>query len=75
MDLLTTYTHDWELQAIKAPPLISKIHRLPQHPLSLFQPTVFTRRSLKTASNDEDFSVSVLTSLLSGEYPTTELST
>jgi hypothetical protein len=42
MDLLTTYTHDPELQAITAPPLISTIHKSPQHPLSLFQPAVFS---------------------------------
>jgi hypothetical protein len=35
MNLLTTYTHDSELQAIAAPPLISTIHKSPQHPLSL----------------------------------------
>jgi hypothetical protein len=35
-DLLPTYTHDLELQAIKAPPLISTIHKSPQHTLSLF---------------------------------------
>jgi hypothetical protein len=29
-----------ELQAITAPPLISTIHKLPQHPLSIFQPAV-----------------------------------
>jgi hypothetical protein len=40
MDLLTTYTHDSELQAITAPPLISTIHKSPQHLLSLFQPAV-----------------------------------
>jgi hypothetical protein len=40
MHLLTTYTHDWELQAITAPLLISTIHKSPQRPLSLFQPTV-----------------------------------
>jgi hypothetical protein len=34
MDLLTTYAHDSELQAITAPPLISTIHKSPQHPLS-----------------------------------------
>jgi hypothetical protein len=55
MDLLATYTHDSELQAITAPPLISTIHKSPQHPLSLFQPAVFTSRSLATASNSGDF--------------------
>jgi hypothetical protein len=34
---------------------------------------VFTSRSLATASNSEDSSASVLTSLRSGEYPKTEL--
>jgi hypothetical protein len=36
-DLLTTLTHNSELQAITAPPLISTIHKSAQHPLSLFQ--------------------------------------
>jgi hypothetical protein len=40
MDVMTTYTHDSELQAITAPPLISTIHKSPQHPLSLFQPAL-----------------------------------
>jgi hypothetical protein len=40
MDLLITYTHNSELQAITAPPLISTIHKSPQHPLSLLQPAV-----------------------------------
>jgi hypothetical protein len=56
MNLLTTYTHDSELQTITAPPLISTIHKSPQHPLSLFQPAVFTSRSLATASNSGDLS-------------------
>jgi hypothetical protein len=38
--LLTTYTHDSELQIITWPPLILIIHISPQHPLSLFQPPV-----------------------------------
>jgi hypothetical protein len=40
MDLQTTYTHDWELQEITAPPLIFTILKSTQHPLSLFQPAV-----------------------------------
>jgi hypothetical protein len=40
MDLLTIHAHDWEVQVITAPPLISAIHKSPQHPLSLFQPAV-----------------------------------
>jgi hypothetical protein len=40
MDLLTTYTHDSELQVIRAPPLISTIHKSPQQPPSLLQPAV-----------------------------------
>jgi hypothetical protein len=39
-DLLTTYTHNSELEAITAPPLISTIHKTPQHTLSLFQPAM-----------------------------------
>jgi hypothetical protein len=35
MDLLTTYTHDPELQAFTALSLISTIHKSPHHPLSL----------------------------------------
>jgi hypothetical protein len=59
MDLLTTHTHDsYYVQVITAPPLISTIHKSPQHPLSLFQPAVFTSRSLVTASNSGDFSAS-----------------
>jgi hypothetical protein len=50
MDLLTPYTHDWELQVITAPSLISTILKSPQHPLSLFPAwCVFTSRSLSTA--------------------------
>jgi hypothetical protein len=40
IDLLTTYTHDSELQAVTAPPLISTIHKSPQHQLNILQPTV-----------------------------------
>jgi hypothetical protein len=40
MDLLTSYTHDSELQEIIATPLISAIHKSPQHPLSFFHPAV-----------------------------------
>jgi thiaminase len=36
MDLLTTYTHCLWLHSIIAPPLISTVHKSPQHPLSLF---------------------------------------
>jgi hypothetical protein len=38
MDLLTTYTHDLELQAITALSLIYTLYKSPQHPLSFFQP-------------------------------------
>jgi hypothetical protein len=31
-----------ELQAITAPPLISTIHKSPEHPLGLFKPVVFS---------------------------------
>jgi hypothetical protein len=59
LDLLIIYTHDSELQAITAPPLISTIHKSPQQPLNLFRPArVFTSRFLATASNGGDFSPS-----------------
>jgi hypothetical protein len=58
LDLLTTYTHDSELQAITAPPLISKIHKSPQHLLSFPACCVITSRSLATASNSGDSSAS-----------------
>jgi hypothetical protein len=50
--------HDSELQVITAPPLISTIHKSPWHPLSLFEPAVFTSRSLAKTSNSEDSSSS-----------------
>jgi hypothetical protein len=40
LDLLITCTHESELRAITAPSIISTIHKSPQHPLSLFQPSV-----------------------------------
>jgi hypothetical protein len=40
MDLLATYTHYWEIQAIIVQLLISTIQKSPQHPLSLFQPAM-----------------------------------
>jgi hypothetical protein len=59
MDWLSTYTHDSELQAITTPPSASTIHKLPPHLLSFFQTCyVFTSRSLATASNSGDSSVS-----------------
>jgi hypothetical protein len=51
--------HDWELQVITASPLISTIHKSPQHPLiSLPTCFFFTSRSLETASNSGDSSAS-----------------
>jgi hypothetical protein len=42
VDLLATYTHHSDLQVTKALPLIFTIHKSPQHPLSLFQPAVYS---------------------------------
>jgi hypothetical protein len=68
MDLLTTYTHDWELQAITAPPLISTIHKSPQHPLSIFSAyCVFISICLATASNSD--SSASCTPVLSSQPP------
>jgi hypothetical protein len=49
MDLLTTYTHDWELHANTVPPLSSTIYKSPTKPFPAC--CVFTSRSLATASN------------------------
>jgi hypothetical protein len=55
LDLLTTFIHHWELQAITAPLLISTIHKSKQQPLSLFPACcVFNSRSLATVSNSGD---------------------
>jgi hypothetical protein len=54
-----TCTHHSELQVTTAPPLISTIHKSPQHPLSLFPAhCVFTRRFLVTDFNSGDSSTS-----------------
>jgi hypothetical protein len=78
MDLLTTYTHDSQLQATTAPPLISTIHKSPQHQLSLFPPScVFISRSLVMASKSRNSTTSRAQSL-SSQPPvqnSTELST
>jgi hypothetical protein len=60
MDLLTTYTHDLELQAITAPPQTSTICKSPQHPLSLLQSDV----SSPTTSNSGDSSTALTKSPL-----------
>jgi hypothetical protein len=74
MDFLTTYTHDSELQVITALLLIYTFYKL-LHAKSSPACSAFTCRCLVTAPSSEESSASVLTSLLSGEYPTTELST
>jgi hypothetical protein len=71
MDLLTTYTHHSELQVITALSLISTLYKSLAHAKS--SQAAFTRRFLAANFNNGDSSASVLTSLLSGEYPTTEL--
>jgi hypothetical protein len=71
MDLLIPYTHHWEAQVITALSLISTLYRSVAHAKS--PQFVFTRRFLATDFNNGDSSSSVLTLLLSGEYPTTEL--
>jgi hypothetical protein len=58
MDLLTTYIHHSELQAITAPFLISAFHKSPQQPLILFPACCVNSRSLTTASNSGDYSAS-----------------
>jgi hypothetical protein len=56
---LTTYTHDSLSTSNYSATAISIIHKLPQHPLSLFPACcAFTNRSLATASNSGDSSAS-----------------
>jgi hypothetical protein len=61
LDLLTTYTHDSELQAITAPQLII---RAPSKPVPACG--VFTSRSLVTVSNSGGSSTSAPKSSLNG---------
>jgi hypothetical protein len=71
MYLLTIYTHDSKLQALKtAQSLISTLYKSP-HPKPSPACSVFSSRCLITALNNGEFWASVLTSLLSDEYPTT----
>jgi hypothetical protein len=59
MDLLTTFTHDSDLQAIAASTLISTIHKSRQNLRSLFTACcVFTSRSLITTFKSADSSAS-----------------
>jgi hypothetical protein len=59
MDLLTTYTNDSELKAIKAPPPNLHDAQIATERLNLFAAyCVFTSPSLATASNNGDSSAS-----------------
>jgi hypothetical protein len=71
--LLTASTHDSWLHLIIAPPLISNCanHSSTRQVFSIR--CLVSSNSLLTASNTGDSSASALTSLLSGEYPTTRL--
>jgi hypothetical protein len=74
MDLLTTCLHHSELPVITALSLISILYKWRQHPISLFQPTVFSTAVLWQRNLTVEFlQLPTLTSLLSGEYPATEL--
>jgi hypothetical protein len=74
MALLTTYVHRSELQVITAPLLISTLYKSPQQQLSHFPAcSVFNSRSPAMHSSNGDSYASLLTSLLSGEYPAAEL--
>jgi hypothetical protein len=69
MDLLIVYIHDLELQALTTISLISTLYKS-LHAKSFPACSVVTSRCLVTAFNNGDSSASVLTSLLSGKYPT-----
>jgi hypothetical protein len=69
MDLLTTYTHHSELRIITALSLTSTLYKSTQHPLSLFPACcIFISRSLATACNSGDYSIS-LAKVLSSQPP------
>jgi hypothetical protein len=71
LDLVTTYTHNSELQAITAPSLMSTTHISPQHKLRFPAWSVLTSRSLITAINSGDHSASAFKfSLNDGFLPT-----
>jgi hypothetical protein len=56
LELSTAYTHHSEPQLITALSPISTLHKPQQHPLSPFQPAVFTSCFLSTASSSADSS-------------------
>jgi hypothetical protein len=66
VDLLTTYTHDSELQGIAALSIISTIHRSPQHQLSPSSLPALTNRFLVTNLNNGGSSASVVTPFPAG---------
>jgi hypothetical protein len=70
---LKTYTHHSELQVITALSLISTLHKSLAQAKS--SQSAFTSRFMVTDLNNEDSPSSVLKSLLSGEYPATEVPT
>jgi hypothetical protein len=74
IDLLTTYTHHSKLHILTVLSLISTLQKS-LHTKSSPACSVFSSRRLVTALNNGDSSASLLTSLLSSIYPTTELST
>jgi hypothetical protein len=73
IDILTTYTRDSELQALTTLSLISTVQTTRAHAKS--SQFAFTSRFLVTNRSIGVSSASVVTPLLSGEYPTTELTT
>jgi hypothetical protein len=56
INLLTTYTHESELQAITAPPLIATGYKSPQYRKAFPVCYIFTSRSLATATKSGDSS-------------------
>jgi hypothetical protein len=73
MDLLTTYTHDTELQPLTTLSLIHTLHFTRAQVKS--SQSAFTSLFLITNLNNVNPLTSVPTALLPGEYLTTELST
>jgi hypothetical protein len=78
MDLLTTYTytytHDSELQVITAPSLFSTLFKSLLQTQNLLQPAVSSLAVLwQRLLTVEILQLHILTSLLSAEYPATDL--
>jgi hypothetical protein len=72
LDLLATYTHNSEIQVITASPLISTIHKSPQHMLRVSSLLCLHQPFPGNGFNSGDSSASELKSSLNGGSPGTD---